>query len=114
VLKDASRQELMTAIQYVLKGTTYISPSISERIIEGYLNGKKKLKVESSLDKLTAREKQILKLIAEGYKNKEIADLLCISDKTVVKHRSNLMKKLDLHNVSALTAYAIRKDIIEQ
>ena len=59
----------------------------------------------------TQREKEILKLIAEGYKNKEIADCLCVSIKTVDKHRTNLMKKLDLHNVSALTAFAIDKGL---
>jgi len=54
----------------------------------------------------------VLKLIAEGYKNKEIAEVLCISVKTVEKHRSNIMEKLDLHNVSDLTAYAIERGIV--
>jgi two-component system response regulator NreC len=70
------------------------------------------LKVTSSLDSLTKRERQVLKLIGEGYKNREIAEYLGISLKTVEKHRANLMKKLDLHNAAALTAFAIEKGLI--
>jgi len=65
-------------------------------------------------DTLTQREREILKLIAEGNKNKEIAEYLCISQKTVEKHRTNLMKKLDLHNVAALTAFAMEKGLISR
>jgi DNA-binding NarL/FixJ family response regulator len=63
---------------------------------------------------LTQREREILKLLAEGHKNKDIADLLCISVKTVEKHRANLMDKLDLHNVAGLTALAAEKGLINQ
>jgi DNA-binding NarL/FixJ family response regulator len=63
---------------------------------------------------LTQREREILKLIAEGYRNKEIADDLCISVKTVEKHRANLMEKLNLHNVQALTALAIEKGLVSR
>jgi two-component system, NarL family, response regulator NreC len=112
VLKEASHAELITAIKTVLSGKPYMSPAISEKVIEGYLEGKKTLKVASSWDTLTSREREILKLVAEGYKNKEISDLLCISVKTTEKHRSNLMKKLNLHNVSAVTAFAIEKGLI--
>jgi DNA-binding NarL/FixJ family response regulator len=58
------------------------------------------------------REKEILKLIAEGYKNKQIAEFLCISLKTVEKHRDNLIKKLDLHNVASLTTYAMERGLV--
>lgn len=112
VLKDASHPELMMAIQTVLDGKPYLSPGISERIIQGYLEGKKGEKPVSSWDTLTRRERQVLKLIAEGYKNREIADYLCVSVKTVEKHRANLMQKLDLHNASALTALAMEKGLI--
>lgn len=114
VLKDATHAELMMAIKTVLSGKPYISPAISERVIEGYLEGKKTLRVASSWDTLTSREREILKLVAEGYKNKEIADFLCISVKTAEKHRSNLMRKLNLHNVSAVTAFAIEKGLIRE
>jgi DNA-binding NarL/FixJ family response regulator len=114
VLKDASYKELMVAIKSVLAGRRYISPGISDRLIEAYLEIKGPGKVKSQWDSLTSRERQVLKLIGEGYKNREIADYLCISPKTVEKHRSNLMKKLDLHSASKLTAYAAVRGLIER
>jgi len=112
ILKDASFNELVLAIDNVVSGRSYISPSISEKMIEGYLEGKRRVKPSTSWDILTEREREILKMIAEGYKNKDIADYLCISCKTVQKHRANLMKKLDLHNASSLTAFAIEKGMV--
>ena len=112
LLKDATHSELVMAIKNVLAGKRYLSPGISEKVIEGYLEGRRTLKTKSSWDTLTQREREILKLIAEGYKNKEVADYLYISLKTVEKHRSNLMRKLDLHNVAALTAFAAEKGLI--
>ena len=110
-LKDASHSELLVAIKSVLSGKRYISPGISGKVLEGYLDDRETLKSSSSWDSLTQREREILKLVGEGYKNKEIADYLCISAKTVEKHRSNIMEKLDLHTASALTAYAIKKGL---
>jgi DNA-binding NarL/FixJ family response regulator len=112
-IKDASRQELMVAIDSVLQGKSYISPGISDQVIEGYLDGRKTLKEESDWDTVTQREKEVLKLLAEGYTNKDIAAFLHISVKTVEKHRSNLIRKLDLHNVAQLTTYAIQKGLVE-
>jgi DNA-binding NarL/FixJ family response regulator len=112
VLKDATHSELVMAIKNVLMGKRYLSPGISEKVIEGYLEGRKGIKTSSTWDTLTQREREILKLIAEGYKNKEIADYLFISLKTVEKHRANLMRKLDLHNAAALTAYAVEKGLV--
>jgi len=112
VLKDATHNELIIAINSVLSGKPYLSPGVSEKVIEGYLEGRRTLKSGSAWDTLSQREREVLKLIAEGYKNKEIADDLCISIKTVEKHRSNLMKKLDLHNAAALTAFAMEKGLI--
>jgi DNA-binding NarL/FixJ family response regulator len=111
VLKDATHTELVMAIKSVLMGKRYLSPGISEKVIEGYLEGRRTLKSRSPWDTLTQREREILKLVAEGYKNKDIADYLCISVKTVETHRANLMRKLDLHNVSALTAFAMEKGL---
>jgi DNA-binding NarL/FixJ family response regulator len=112
VLKDSSHTELSLAIRNVLEGKYFISPEISGKIIGGYLQGKKPVKPTTTWDTLTQREKSILKLIAEGYKNKDIADFLCISVKTVEKHRANLMQKLDIHNISDLTALAIAKGLL--
>ena len=112
VLKDATHDELILAIENVLKGKTFLSPGVSEKVIEGYLAEKGSRVPTSVSELLSQREREVLKLIAEGYKNKEIADDLCISLKTVEKHRANLMKKLDLHNAAALTAYAIEQGLI--
>jgi len=114
ILKDSTHAELVLAVKNVLSGKHYISPGISEKVIEGYLEGKKTLKRKSSWETLTQREREILKLIAEGNKNKEIGDYLCISPKTVEKHRANLMEKLDLHNVQALTTFAIEKGLVSR
>ena len=111
ILKDASHNELVLAIEYVMAGKIFLSPSISDKVMNAYLEQKKERKPKTMLDLLTTREIEILKLIAEGHKNKDIADHLCISSKTVEKHRSNLMEKLDIRNTAALTAYAIEKGI---
>jgi DNA-binding NarL/FixJ family response regulator len=111
-LKDAGRRELMVAITSVLEGKKYISPTISDKVMEGYLTGRKKLKSRTSWDTITPREREVLKLLGEGYQNKEISDMLHISVKTVEKHRANIMNKLDLHNAAALTAYAIEHGLV--
>ncbi len=112
LLKDSTHAELVMAVKKVLSGKHYISPEISEKVIEGYLDGRRTLKTKSSWETLTQREREILKLIAEGYKSKGIADDLCISVKTVEKHRANLMEKLDLHSIQALTAFAIERGLV--
>jgi len=111
VLKEADQDELMMAIRKVLSGKRYLSPDISEMVIEGYLLGRKELKSKPAWNKLTQREREILKLIAEGNKTKEIATYLCISSKTVEKHRASLMRKLNLRNIAKLTAFAVEKGI---
>ena len=112
-IKDSSREELMMAIDSVLDGKTYISPAISDQVMEGFLSSRKRLKEKTRWDTITPREREVLKLLAEGYSNKEIGDLLNISVKTVEKHRANLIGKLDLHTVAELTAYAIQNGLIE-
>ncbi len=111
-LKDATQKELLNAIHQVLSGKTYINPGIADKVLVGYLEGKKTLKKETEMDSLTQREKEVLKLVAEGYTSKKVADFLCISPKTVERHRSNIMNKLDLHNVSELTSFAINQGIV--
>lgn len=111
-LKDAGRRELMVAITSVLEGKKYISPTIADNVMEGYLVGRKKLKSQTTWDTITQREREVLKLLGEGYQNKEISDMLHISVKTVEKHRANIMNKLDLHNAAALTAYAIEHGLV--
>src|SRR5512145_3355343 len=114
ILKEANHAEFLMAIKNVLMGKNYLSPEISGKVIEGYIRGKQhdSATPHTIWDTLTSREREILKLVGEGYKNREIADDLCISMKTVEKHRENLMKKLDLHTASALTSYAIEKGLV--
>ena len=112
ILKEANHAEFLLAIRNVLMGKHYLSPEISGKVIEGYLKGQQDHAPVTVWDTLTSREREILKLVGEGYKNREIADDLCISMKTVEKHRENLMKKLDLHTASALTSYAIEKGLV--
>ena len=111
VLKNDSREELFTALHTAVNGRRYLSPSILDRVITGYLD---KSTATPSWKILTNREREVMKLIAEGYRTKDIAARLDLSPRTVETHRKNLMKKLDLASVSAVTAYAIANDIIAQ
>jgi DNA-binding NarL/FixJ family response regulator len=113
VLKDASRAELLMAIHSVMGGKTFISPAVAERIVTGYLD-RGESEVRPLSDTLTAREKQVLKLIAEGGRNRDIAEYLFVSVKTVEKHRANLMGKLNLHNTAALTSFAIHNALVSR
>jgi DNA-binding NarL/FixJ family response regulator len=110
-LKNDTHTELLTAIKNLLAGKSYISPSVSGKVLEGYIEGRQSLKKETSWASLTKREKEVLKLVAEGYSSVEIGKLLKISPKTADKHRSNIMNKLNLHSAAALTAYAIEKGL---
>ncbi len=114
VLKDDGRGELLTAVRNVRAGRSYLSPAICERVMMGYVQGGAPgaAKETNSWEVLTARERQVLKLVAEGYKTREIAEYLSLSKKTVEKHRTNMMRKLDLHGVSAVTAYAIENGLV--
>ena len=114
ILKDASCTELEMAIRNIADGKSYLSPEISDGIIRGYLSGVKAAKTETMTGNLTPREVEVLKLIAESYKSKEIADYLSISINTVDKHRANLMRKLDLHNASALTHFALTEGLVDK
>lgn len=112
VLKDVAVEELVTAIRAVNNDQYYLSPSISRTVIDAYLRKTEKGEREPS-ELLTAREKEIVQLIAEGYTNKEIAAKLYISVKTVDAHRSHIMEKLDIHDVALLVKYAIRKGLTD-
>ncbi len=112
ILKDANKSELMMAMQNVIDGKPFLSPGISHTIINRYLGKQPAPKARPLLQLLTHREREILKLIAEGYRNREIGKLLCISVNTVEKHRENIMHKLGVHNISGLTAFAIENGLV--
>jgi len=111
-LKKDSHVELLSAIKSIYSGKSYISPSISSKVLEGYLEGRKKIKKKTSWETLTQREKEVLKLVGEAHSSVEIGDILCISPKTVDKHRSNIMNKLNLHSAAALAAYSVEKGLV--
>ena len=112
VLKDDSRTELFNALASVASGNNYLSPSIVDKVVAGYLSGGDTSTAKPSWEVLTRREREVIKLIAEGKRTKEIADYLSLSPKTIEKHRTNLMRKLDLHNVSEVTVYAIKNGFV--
>ena len=112
VLKDSSAAELTLAVRSVLNGERYLGPAIAGTVVSGYLGSRDGKPLRPSFDDLSTREREVLKLIAEGYRTKDIAEYLCISPKTVEKHRANLMDRLNLHTVSALTTYAIEKGLV--
>ena len=110
MLKDAATLELELAINSVTQGKTYLSPSISRTVIDSYLERVGSL--SSPIDQLTARQREVLQLIAEGKNTKEIAGTLDISIKTVEAHRLQLMARLDIHDVPGLVRYAIRSGLV--
>jgi DNA-binding NarL/FixJ family response regulator len=107
--KDIFEQELIEGIRAVCAGKRYFSKGISQIIIENLFDGE--AEDENSTD-LTGREKEVLRLITDGFKNREIADKLFISIKTVDKHRANLLQKLNARNTAELVKYAIQKNLV--
>jgi len=112
VLKQAAASELVAAIRAVYRGEAVLSPAVTRVVIQDYLRSEAAQPVIAS-NELTAREREVLQLIAEGHTSKEISDILCLSVKTVQAHRTSLMQKLDLHDRGDLIKYAIQKKIIE-
>ena len=112
VVKHAPAEDLYAAIRAAAKGESFLSPSISRVVIEDYRKRIKDGEVDYEWENLTPREREILQLIAEGNTNKNVARLLNISVKTVETHRARIMQKLDIHDVTGLTKYAIRKKLV--
>jgi DNA-binding NarL/FixJ family response regulator len=114
ILKEANYSELVLALRCILRGKHYLSPEISGDMIKGYLEGKKGEKGCIPWEILSKREREILKQIAEGLTNKQIADQLCISVKTVETHRYKIMNKLNVHNAAGLITVAMEKGLIHR
>ncbi len=110
-LTTSSCDDLRSVIRTVLKGNMYISPEISGKLMDWTLSGTRTVGLPAA-DGLTPRETEILRMVAGGCTNKEIAEILSVGVNTVKKHRGNMMRKLDLHSASALTAYAAKKRLI--
>ena len=109
VLKQSDSSEVLTAIRAAVAGGSFLSPSISRTVIDDYVQRAESRGQGNDLDLLTSREREVLQLLAEGASNREIAEQLSISIKTVETHRSNMMNKLDVKNKTELVRYAIRK-----
>lgn len=108
VLKSKAAKDLVQAIRDVSRGLYYMSPEISQTIIDSY-----RTKSEAPSPTLSARERQVLQLVAEGKTTKEVASILGISVKTADTHRSRIMKKLDIHDVASLVRYAVRAGMVQ-
>jgi two-component system response regulator NreC len=113
VPKRAAPEELIQAIQAAAAGEVYLYPSLAKLLVKDYLSGDNIDRGREALDGLTAREQEVLTLLADGMSNAEIAGQLTISPKTVARHRENIMRKLNLHSRAELVKYAIRKGIIQ-
>jgi two-component system response regulator NreC len=111
VPKRAAPDDLMSAIRIVRQGDVYIYPSLARLLVKDFLH-RSEASAPEAREELTPREQEVLTYIAEGYSNREIADALVISVKTVDRHRENLMRKLQLHNRVELVKYAIEKGLI--
>lgn len=107
VLKTQAAEDLILAIRQILRGETYLSPGVAASVVDAVLEN-----ANEASDPLTARERQILQLVAEGNTTKEIAKLLNVSFKTAESHRNHIMKKLDIHEVAGLVRYAIRQGLL--
>lgn len=112
IIKKAIGSELIDAIRAVSRGDKYLHPSITANVVESLIEGEEK-KEKDPYDLLSDREKQVLKLIAEGETHKEIAESLGISVKTATAHQSNISEKLDLHSKADLIKFAIQRGIIK-
>ncbi len=111
ISKVAASSELASGIRSVYHGDSYLSPSIAKLLVEDYRHGDRQGSIDP-YEQLTSRERDVLKLVAEGYTTQQIADMLVVSPKTVEGHRTNLMAKLGIHNRIELVKYAVRKGII--
>jgi len=112
VLKDTAGRELVLAIRQVARGEPFFSPLMTRTLTSLYLSSLEAERTHDPYDDLTIREREILQLVAEGFTNRQIAEMLKLSIKTVKTHRLHLMQKLDLHDRTELVKYAFQKGII--
>lgn len=114
VLKKAASTDLLAAIRSVYAGDVFLYPAVARRLVNDFLSRAKSGDEKHSYDGLTAREREVLKLIAKGHTNQVIADKLFISPSTVQTHRTRIMRRLNLHSRAELIQYAIRKGLLDR
>ena len=112
LLKDSAEADLVSAIQAIIDGKSFFSPGVRALLKEDYIHRLAKFGADDTYELLTAREREVLQLVAEGRSNKEVAALLNLSLYTVETHRTHILQKLNLHSVPDLILYAVRKGII--
>lgn len=112
VLKRAAGEDLLRAIREVEKGGSALHPTVAAKLIKDYVRRSRSTAQKDADSLLTARESEVLKLVAEGNTNQQIADILGLGRKTVDTHRTNIMRKLDLHDVTGLVKYALKRGLI--
>jgi DNA-binding NarL/FixJ family response regulator len=112
LLKEDAEKELFLAIEHIKNGKIYISPGLADQSMQNWARMRRGEDDAQHVESLTVREREILKLIAEGKSNKEIGDLLFISVRTVERHRANMMSKLNIRKTAELVQYALRKHYI--
>lgn len=112
LLKESAEDDLLRAVKTVSLGRPFFSPAITQTLLEDYMRVLKQEGLSDTFELLTAREKEVLQLLAEGKTNKEVAVILDVSLYTVESHRTNLMQKLNLHNTAEIVLYAVRKNLV--
>jgi DNA-binding NarL/FixJ family response regulator len=113
LVKKTAARDLLMAVEAVMRDEMYLSPAISKVVIDRYVEVAGEAPVREGYNALSDREREVLKLVAEGRTNREVADTLNVAEKTVATHRANVMRKLELHNMSELVRYAIRERLID-
>jgi len=115
LLKSDAARDLVAAVEALRRGKTYFTPKVASMVLDGYLRRDNRISPQETLarNRLTPREREIVQLLAEGKSSKEVAVALGLSVKTAETHRSNIMRKLDLHSVSDVVLYAVRNNIVQ-
>jgi two-component system response regulator NreC len=111
--KESADTDLIAALYAAYHNKTFLTPTISKIVAEGYVHDSKRGAESNSYELLTLREKTVLQLVAEGHSNKEMASRLSISANTINNHKSHIMRKLNIHDTAGLTRYAIKKGLIK-
>ncbi|MBW1868754.1 MAG: response regulator transcription factor [Deltaproteobacteria bacterium] len=113
LLKDSSGRDIINAIQAAMKGETFLSPSISKKVVESYLSPRKSSSMEERYKQLSNREREVFQLIAEGHSTKRIGEMLYVSVSTVKSHKGNIMEKLGISNPVRLIHFAIQLGLVD-
>jgi DNA-binding NarL/FixJ family response regulator len=113
LLKDSSGRDIISAIKAAMKGETFLSPSISKKVVESYLSPRKSSSMEERYKQLSNREREVFQLIAEGHSTKRIGEMLYVSVSTVKSHKGNIMEKLGISNPIRLVHFAIKLGLVD-